>query len=448
VLTRRGFVSGGCAAALAHALPGACQALSAPDYTLEIGACTVDLDAKHSMKTTGYNGQVPGPLLRFKEGRQVTIDVTNNSANPEVVHWHGLFLPPDTDGAMEEGTPMIAPGERRRITFTPRPAGFRWYHTHTSAGGDVKKAQFGGQHGFLMIEPRDHAGAYDQEFFLALHDWEGQMMSSDDGSMKPIYRFSTINGKLLGAGEPLRVKQGQRVLLHLLNTSPTEAHWLALSGHAFRVVALDGNATPAPASAPMLRLAPAERVCAVVEMNNPGVWVLGEVRKHLQAAGMGILIEYAGRGGKAQWRQPQSLVWSYGQFARRAEARKDEDAVEIPLIFESKFEGHGAPDRWMINGKSYPETETVTLQEGQRYRLRFMNKSLDDHPVHLHRHSFEVRSVDGDSGMDGLVKDVLLVPAKTEAVVEFVADHPGLTLFHCHQQDHMDNGFMMLFRYA
>jgi len=424
------------------------EAPGAPDYSLEMGPCTVELDAKHSIKTIGYNGQVPGPLLRFKEGQPVAIDVTNRSPEAEVVHWHGLFLPPDVDGAMEEGTPMIAPGDRRRITFTPRPAGFRWYHTHTSAGGDLKKAQFGGQHGFLMIEPREHAGAYDQEIFLALHDWDGQMLTSDDGSMKPMYRWSTINGKLLGAGEPLRVKQGQRVLLHVVNSSPTEVHWLALSGHTFTVTALDGNAVPVQASVPMLRLAPAERVCAVVEMKNPGVWVLGEVRKHVQAAGMGVVVEYAGRSGKPQWQQPQELVWSYGRFAKRASTVSGEGVQEIPLVFESKFEGHGAPDRWMINGKSYPETEAIALTEGRRYRLKFINKSLDDHPVHLHRHSFEVRSVEGASGLGGVMKDVLLVPSKTEATVDFTADHPGLTLFHCHQQDHMDNGFMMLFRYA
>ncbi|HTJ30961.1 MAG TPA: multicopper oxidase family protein [Acidobacteriaceae bacterium] len=448
MLTRRRLLGGGCLMAATRALPGMGQGPGAPDYSLEIGPCTVELDAKHSIKTIGYNGQVPGPLLRFREGQPVTIDVTNRSPDAEVVHWHGLFLSPEVDGAMEEGTPMLAPGERRRITFTPRPAGFRWYHTHTSAGGDLKKAQFGGQHGFLMIEPREHAGAYDQEFFLALHDWDGQMLSSDDGSMKPMYRFSTINGKLLGAGEPLRVKEGQRVLLHILNSSPTEVHWVALSGHTFTVVALDGNAVPVQANVSMLRLAPAERVCAVVEMKNPGVWVLGEVRKHLQAAGMGVVVEYAGRLGNAQWRQPQDLIWSYGSFAKKTSEAKDADVHEIPLVFESKFEGHGAPDRWMINGKSYPETDTIALTEGWRYRLRFINKSLDDHPVHLHRHSFTVRRVGGLSGLDGLRKDVLLVPAKTEATVEFVADHPGLTLFHCHQQDHMDNGFMMLFRYA
>jgi FtsP/CotA-like multicopper oxidase with cupredoxin domain len=450
VLTRRRFLESGAIAAASTALAGQAQALTAPaaDYALEIAPFTLELSPKHSVKTIAYNQQVPGPLLRLKEGVPVTIDVTNRTANEEVVHWHGLFLPSDVDGAMEEGTPMIPPGGKTRLTFTPRPAGFRWYHTHTFAGDDLKKGQYTGQHGFLLIEPRENAGAYDQELFLALHDWDGEMAGSGDGSMNPAYRFSTINGRVLGVGEPLRVRQGQRILLHILNASPTEAHWLAMAGHQFRVVALDGNPAPSARSVSMLRLAPAERVCAVVEMNNPGAWVLGEVRKHIQAAGMGMVFEYAERGGKPVWQQPESLQWNYAQFAVESKIEAAGNVVEIPLVFESRFAGHGAADRWMINGKSYPNTETVTLHEGQRYRLLFKNKSQDDHPVHLHRHSFELRSTPMNADMRGVMKDVVLVDANTETAVEFTANNPGLTLFHCHQQDHMDNGFMMLFRYA
>ena len=76
------------------------------------------------------------------------------------------------------------------------------------------------------------------------------------------------------------------------------------------------------------------------------------------------------------------------------------------------------------------------------------NLSADDHPVHLHRHTFEVTSVGDGPLMRGLRKDVVLAPAKSTTTIEFTAAHPGNTLFHCHQQDHMDNGFMMLFRYA
>ena len=355
---------------------------------------------------------------------------------------------------MEEGTPALAPGATVRYNLLAYPAGFRWYHTHTFAGSSTTKAQFGGQHGFLYVEPTDNPGRYDREVFLALHDWRGHMMGGDDGSMNPTYDVSTINGRTLGFGDPVRVRQGERLLLHVLNSSPTDPHWLAFSGHQFRVIALDGNPLPQPKAVTMLRLAPAERVTAIVEMNNPGVWVLGEARRHIQAAGMGIVVEYGGASGKPVWQQPEQLAWTYAQFApqpegpARAEA-SDAAIEEILLVFQSRFAGHGAPERWMINGKSYPDVTSPKLVADRRYRLRLRNASRDDHPIHLHRHTFEVTSISDEAAIaPGLRKDTVLVRAGAEATVEFVADNPGPTLLHCHQQDHMDRGFMMVFHYA
>ncbi|QHN03514.1 copper oxidase [Granulicella sp. WH15] len=450
-LTRRSFTRLSALAAGSSLLGRASAAqpvpLAEPDIRLEIAPYTLEASPKHRFRTVAYNGQVPGPLLRMRQGRQQTVEVRNLTADPEVVHWHGLFLPSSVDGAMEEGTPMIAPGATARYSFTPDPQGFRWFHTHTFAGKDMSKAQYGGQHGFLMIDAPDRPGAYDQEVFLALHDWGGRLAGGDDGSMNPTYEVSTINGKMLGAGEPVRVRQGERVLMHLLNSSPTEVHWVALAGHSFRVIALDGNAVPSPRTVPMLRLSPAERVSAIVEMNAPGVWVLGEVRKHIYDAGMGIVVEYSGAKGQPSWNQPEKLEWDYTQFAS-VDSAGAADAIRIELTFDSKFKGHGSQELWQINGKSYPHTDEPVLQAGRRYRLVLKNLSIDDHPIHLHRHTFEVRRVDGSAELAGLRKDVVLVRSKTTAEVEFLADHPGRTLLHCHQQDHMDRGFMMVFRYA
>ena len=165
--------------------------------------------------------------------------------------------------------------------------------------------------------------------FLPLHDWNGQFLGSDDGYMNPVYDLTTINGKMLGFGDPVKVKQGERVMMHILNSSPTEVHWISFSGHSFKVVALDGNQVPQPQTVSILRLAPAERVSAVVEMDNPGVWILGEVRKHVQANGMGVVIEYANSSGKPEWTQPEDLVWSYRQFAAAGDAAQQQETKTI-----------------------------------------------------------------------------------------------------------------------
>ena len=447
MVTRRELLKFSGMTVASAALAGRAQ--RAADYSIDIAAYALEVAPRRTIKTIAYNGQVPGPLLRFKEGQPVTIDVTNQTGNSEVVHWHGLFLPSQVDGAMEEGTPPIAAGGQARYTFTPTPAGFRWYHTHVFAGKDLHRGQYTGEHGFLLVEARDNPGRYDQEIFLALHDWDAALLASADGAMDPAYNVSTINGRVLGFGEPLRVKSGERVLFQILNSSPTEVHWIALAGHSFQVIALDGNKVAQPQVVSMLRLAPAERVSALVEMSRPGAWVMGEVRKHVMAAGMGIVVEYAGSSGQPRWEQPSELLWDYLRFAAPGTIpAQGTDAVTIPLVFASKFAGHGAMDHWTINGKSYPETAGPPLNFGQRYRLSFINRSNNDHPVHLHRHSFELRRLPGQPETHGIVKDTVLVDAKSQLDVEFMADHPGPTLFHCHQQNHMDAGFMMLFRYA
>jgi FtsP/CotA-like multicopper oxidase with cupredoxin domain len=169
-------------------------------------------------------------------------------------------------------------------------------------------------------------------------------------------------------------------------------------------------------------------------------------------------VEYENRAGTARWQQPPDLVWNYEQFAAGSDtARATEPPIVVPLVLESRFRGHGAMEAWTINGKSYPEAAVAPLVAGRRYRLQFINKSMDDHPLHLHRHSFELRTLGvplvGAENMAprqirGIMKDVVLVEAQTRAEVEFMADNPGASLFHCHQQNHMDLGFMLLFNYA
>jgi FtsP/CotA-like multicopper oxidase with cupredoxin domain len=135
------------------ALSGAARAAAAPDVTLEIAPYTLEASPKHHIRTVAYNSQIPGPLFRMCEGESQSVEIRNLTKDSAVVRWHGLYLPPEIDGATEEGTPMIAPGASTRYTMTPKPAGFRWYHTHTLAGKNLTKAQYGGLHGFLLIEP-------------------------------------------------------------------------------------------------------------------------------------------------------------------------------------------------------------------------------------------------------------------------------------------------------
>jgi FtsP/CotA-like multicopper oxidase with cupredoxin domain len=422
-------------------------AASKADATLHISPIEIEIAPGKTIKTIGYNGSVPGPLLRFREGEPVTIDVFNDTKDAELVHWHGLFVPSEVDGAMEEGTPMIAPHASARYSFVPRPAGTRYYHTHVSAGRDLKRSTFTGQFGFFYIDPKSEPGQFDAEVFLALHGWDPYLsaMGAGEGMLEAVYQSYTVNSRMLGHGDPVRVREGQRVLFRILNASATLQHQIVLPGHQFTVVSLDGNPVPVQRAVDVISLGPAERVDAIVTMNSPGVWVMGELDDQIRNRGLGVVVEYEKNSGSPQWAPPPTSTWDYTIFGGSAIAPEPDEIV--PLVFRRKFAGNNWVDHWTINGKEFPKTDPILVRANKKYRLRFDNQSDDDHPVHLHRHSFEITKFAGKS-TSGVLKDVVVVPHRAQVEVDFVADNPGLTLFHCHQQLHMDYGFMTLLRYV
>ena len=457
--------------------PPAPQGSSGPaDYTIRIAPGLVELAPDRIIATTLYNNQFPGPFIRLREGQPVTIDLFNDTDTPEQLHWHGQHVPVDVDGAAEEGTPFIPAHGRRRVTFTPGPSGVRFYHTHNTAGPDLRAGQYGGQVGIVYVEPRNNPGAYDREVFLMLKEFEPafsrggdmpmdflapaarhpQLEAAGQAAMKASlakgmphglevgYDAFSINGRMLGHGDPVRVKPNERVLLHVVNGSATEIRSLALPGHTFQVIALDGNPVPAPVETPVLWLGTGERVSAIVHMTAPGVWVMGDVgddREH----GLGVVVEYAGATGKPQWQAAPDVKWDYTRFAVAGSPSIQPDQT-IDMVFAKDNAAAGGFNRWLINGTAFAmdsRRPSFPLQRGKRYRLRMRNASDDIHPMHLHRHTFEVTKVAGRA-VHGLMKDVVMVGGYQEVEVDFTADRPGLSLFHCHMQLHMDYGFMAL----
>ena len=488
---RRQFLKLGAAGALAASLapraapragaagagtPGAASAPAA-DATLRIANGLIELAPDHIVSTTLYNGQFPGPLLRLQEGKEIIVDLHNDTDTPELVHWHGQKVSSEVDGAAEEGSPFVPAHGMRRLRFAPRPAGFRFYHTHVFAGGDLGRGTYSGQVGPVYIEPRENPGAYDREVFLVLKEFlpsfsrggdmaQPALIGGESSELKRLgaqadaearsrtkgyevdYELFAINGRMLGHGEPLKVKRGERLLLHVLNASATEIRSLALPGHAFEVVALDGNPVPTRAPVPVLWLGTAERISAIVHMDHPGVWVLGDLADDDRAHGMGVVVEYAGRSGKPQWIKPEPFRWDYALFGHRGTPAAPDETLEITVLkHNAALDGF---NQWTLNGEAFSMKSMrpqYRVQAGRRYRLKFRNASDDIHPLHLHRHSFELVRVGGRSTA-GVVKDVVMLGGFQEVEFDFVADNPGPTLFHCHQQLHMDFGFMALFTYV
>ncbi len=441
--------------------------LSGAEFNLRIAPVQVELAPNRIISTIGYNGTSPGPLLRMKEGVPVTVNVTNDTDVPEYVHFHGLLIPSDVDGAEVEGTPFVPPHGKRSYKFTPTPAGTRWYHTHVMAMDDLHRGGYTGMFGFLVVDGANNPGKYDQEHYLALRDWEpyftNTLMDNDDldplaakpekpavldtrpPGLEVTADIYSINDKALGAGEPIRVKPGERVLFHFLNASAIESRHLALPGHKFNVVALDGNPVPTPAAVDVLMLGPGERIDAWVAMTQPGVWILGAPEDPVREGGLGIVIEYANQRRTPQWVTPPRSVWDYTIFGKPGVVPAP--AEKLDMVFEKVPRGAGKFNSFTVNGTVFPREQEFTLKQGTRYRLTFHNRTDDSHPMHLHRHQLELVEIYGKA-TSGVIKDTVVVPTYGRASVDFTADQPGLTMFHCHIQHHMDYGFKALLRYA
>jgi FtsP/CotA-like multicopper oxidase with cupredoxin domain len=159
-----------------------------------------------------------------------------------------------------------------------------------------------------------------------------------------------------------------------------------------------------------------------------------------------VVVEYAGQHGQPRWVDPPKSRWDYTIFGNQSPTATAPDQ-NIETIFEKIPGGAGKFNLWLVNGKPYPHEREFVLQQDTRYRLTMRNRTDDAHPMHLHRHLWELIEINGKKTA-GILKDTVVVPYFGRAVVDFTADQPGLSLFHCHIQQHMDYGFKALFRYA
>jgi FtsP/CotA-like multicopper oxidase with cupredoxin domain len=447
-MKRRDFLLAAGGVALETAAGRLAEARPKADFTLRIAPVSVELASGQTIRTIAYNGSVPGPVLRMKEGRRISVDVFNDTDVPELVHWHGQNVSAEADGAEEEGSPFVPPRGHLRVSFAPGPPGTRWYHTHAMAMTDLTRGAYSGQYGFLYVEPKSEPGRYDREIFLAGRHWDPVILhrGAPNNDWTVDYKLCSLSDRALGHGEPIRVRQGQKVLFRILNADATRQLNLALPGHQFEVLALDGNRVPTPVKVELLTLAVAERVDAVVEMNQPGVWVLGSIRDEDRDKGMGVVVEYADRKGEPQWKAPdKSVVWDYTVFG--SQAKVPQPAEKFDLMFMMLPDEGKAFNRWTVNDKQWPNIDPLIVKAGKRYRIAFHNGMEDSHPLHLHRHSFELASVAGKPTA-GILKDTVNVARNSTVEVDVVASNPGPSLLHCHMQQHMDYGFKLLMKYS
>lgn len=410
---------------------------------LTISQVEVEIAKGLIIKTFGYNGSSPGPVLKMKDGELTEVEVINKTDHDEVMHWHGQEIPAEVDGSEEEGTPLAKSHSSQKYVFKPGPPGLKWYHTHMLTDGDKRFGMYSGQQGIVFVEPKHNLGNYDQEVSLIAHEWQYLLEHSlniplDDLDAK-VY---TLNGKTLDFNSPIKVKEGKTLMLRIINGCARDTIKFACSGHKMKIVSMDGKPVPNPNYVREIKLGSGERASMLIKMDNPGKWVFGDTDDTRRKGGLGIKIEYPNKTGEAKWEiDDYGNKWDYGLFADGKKKTKPENEIDVVVKRYETDDG----TLYKVNGKPFEEQEEpIELKYGENYRINFYNSNIKDHPFHLHRHYLELVNHSGKE-MSGLMKDTIFLDPHEFASVDIKANQKGLSLFHCHKQNHMEEGFMALF---
>jgi manganese oxidase len=247
-------------------------------YTLEGDTKVFELKAQHVrwevlpgefVDAYGYNRSVPGPLIRATEGDRVRINFTNELPEPTVIHFHGPRLPNSMDGVADVTQKVIAPGETFVYEFVAQPGGTFMYHTHHNSAEQEAK----GLYGVFLVEPKVPTVEYDKEYVQVLSELGG---------------FYLINGKAFPATDPIEAKEGERVLIRLVNLGQM-THPMHMHGHPFKIVGTDGYPVP-PGQAltkDVINIGPGERYDLLMTADNPGTWLFHcHILTHVQNHGV------------------------------------------------------------------------------------------------------------------------------------------------------------------
>jgi FtsP/CotA-like multicopper oxidase with cupredoxin domain len=213
-----------------------------------------EVEPGRRVKAWAYNGQVPGPQIRVREGDRVRVRLTNKLPESTAIHFHGLELPNDQDGVPFITQAPVKPGESYTYEFTVPNAGSHMYHSHHNAATQVGLGLLGA----FVVEPRRPVPAHraDVDYVMVLND----------GS-----HGYTLNGKGFPATEPIACEHGQTVRLRFMNEGMM-IHPMHLHGMHMTVIAKDGWDQPAPWKCDTLNVAPGERWDVLVKATNPGTW--------------------------------------------------------------------------------------------------------------------------------------------------------------------------------
>lgn len=468
--SRRAFLQATAGLALGSALPAApVHAAGRGQFVLRAAPAQVGLVGQDHPQTAvwAYDGQVPGPVLRVRQGEPVRIVVENGLDQDTTVHWHGIRLPIAMDGVPGLTQPPIRPGERFVYEFTPPDAGTFWYHPHANSLQQLGR----GLAGALIVEEREPV-AVDRDLLWVLGDWrlrrdaqiaDGFGNRMDAAMSGRVGNTVTINGVVPDAQA---VRAGERVRLRLVNVSLARIMALRFEGHRPVVIAIDGQpCEPHEPNGARVLLGPAMRVDLLLDLDGqPGARyrVVDDFHAALAYRLTDLAYDDArpvrrSRSDAALVLPPNPLPEPALGAAERIELRLQGGAMRrMPAAGPASAGGHGNSHDavWAVNGSSMTGdghagmAPAHTLRQGRTCVLVFRNESAWWHPMHLHGHSFLVLRRGGKAVPHRQWGDTVMVAPDETVEVAFVADSPGDWMVHCHVTDHQAAGLMTLLRVA
>ncbi|HGO9412414.1 TPA: multicopper oxidase family protein [Bacillus cereus] len=452
-----------------------------------------------------FNGSSPGPEIRVKKGEKVKVTLKNELSAPVSIHWHGYPVPNNMDGIPGVTQDAVEPGKSFTYEFEANVPGTYWYHSHQDSVNQLDR----GLYGALIVE--DTKEKYDKDYTLLLDEWvtdkeeikkqlkemtkgeignkskgdentkknddkngmdhsgmdmgseqkdSGNMAGMDHGNMKmeghdmSMYDLFTINGKSGDLVVPLKVNKGDKVRLRLVNAGYL-SHDIHVHGHDIKVIATDGQPinNPKVIKDKVISIAPGERYDIEFTANDPGKWYVEDHSKNKGAKGMKAVIEYDGskemkdkadeKGKLAKLDMTKYGAKKLGSFTLNQEYTATYNMDLNTQMNENEMV-------YTINGKVFPDIDPIQVKKGDLVKMKLVNRSkMDDHPMHLHGHFFQVLSKDGKP-IEGspIVKDTLNLKPGEEYEVAFVADNPGEWMFHCHDLHHASAGMVTEVNYT
>lgn len=457
-MTRRQFQHSLLGATAAAGLPGLTRAQSAPALVAREGTARIAPADYPETKVWGYDGTVPGPVLRVRQGERLSRIFENALPQPTSVHWHGIRIENEMDGVAGMTQAAVAPGETFPYDFAVPDAGTYWYHPHHRTYEQMAR----GLYGALIVEEAEGAPEVDLDQVLLIDDWrltDDAQIADGFGNLHDwahggrLGNWATVNGDGAWSAE---VARHARLRLRLVNAANARIFQLSVRGVTGWVVALDGMPLEAPQPLEQIVLAPAQRADLIVDVTAPEGEEALLVSGESDASYVLAAFQVAGMARTSPLGIPDPLppnpVPPLGDLdgARRAKLLMEGGAMGG--LREAMLGGQvtGMRDMaaqgkvWAFNGMAdMSDAPLIDAKLGETVRIAMTNDTAWAHGMHLHGHHF--RQIMPDGGI-GPLRDTLLMERGETVEIAFVADNPGNWLLHCHMLEHSAGGMMTWLR--